>query len=78
MATLHDAWKNHPPETKNHTLKFALAWTHLKQAYMDLQETARHEEPLINLLQSRLVQLKMDILYESKPFQNGKSQLVKS
>lgn len=62
----------------NPTLKFALAWAHLKRKYMDLQENTRHEEPLLNSLINRFIQLKMDILDDSKPFQNDRFQIVRT
>lgn len=68
MDLLHFVWEEHPPGQANPTAKFALAWICLRWTLKELQEKAKHEEPSIDLLQSRLVQLKLEILEESDQF----------
>lgn len=42
MDSLHAAWDTHLLDSKNPTLKFALAWSRLRQTLKDLQEKVRH------------------------------------
>lgn len=77
MDLLRATWDSHPKDTANHTLKFALAWTFLRRTLKDLQDKARREEPSTELLQARLVQLKLEILVESDQFLQDEFQLVR-
>lgn len=45
---------------------------------MELQNQAKHADPPIDLLYSKLMQLKMDLLEDSEPNQSEEFQLVRT
>lgn len=59
--------EDHTTDDSNPTLKFALAWTWLRQVYKTTQEKEKPTEPPLTLLQAKYVQLKMDMIDEYIP-----------
>lgn len=78
MDLLCFVWEDHSPNQNNPTTKFSLAQIRIRRTLKDLQEKSRLEEPSIDLLQARLVQLKLEILEESDQFLHEEFKLVKT
>lgn len=77
LDLLKESWNNHPKDLDNHTLKFSQAWKWLRGTYKNIQLKAKSIEPSLSALQSRLLQLKMDILDKSVQHQNEEFQTVR-
>lgn len=76
MKALQEVWQLLPPNSKDPSCSFALAWKCLRDKYKEIQELAKnYEDPLADLYE-KLTQLKLDIQLEDSSLSKRKNSRV--